>query len=147
MTSSLSPSTAQQPIDAATPPTDATTMLDRSVPAERVVDAPAATVASLNRVPALAPAIAPPTAPKIAKYVAPNYPNAAFSRGLEGWVQVRLQITPQGDVTDVKVEDGEKRQLFARAALAAVKQWKYEPLPDATSATPLSVRLEFRLDR
>jgi TonB family protein len=74
------------------------------------------------------------------------YPHEAYARGLEGWVQVGLMVTPGGAVSNVHIEDGDKRQLFSRAALAAVKQWKYEPRPQATSEIPVSVRLDFKLD-
>jgi periplasmic protein TonB len=80
------------------------------------------------------------------KYVAPIYPTEAQARDLEGWVQVSLQVTPSGDVVKARVEDGQKRQLFARAALSAVRQWKYEPRPDASGETPVIVRLDFKLE-
>jgi TonB family protein len=75
------------------------------------------------------------------------YPNEAYARGIEGWVQVSLQVAPNGSIAEVRVEDGVKRQLFSRAALAAVKQWQYEPNPHATTQTPVTVRLDFQLDR
>jgi protein TonB len=75
------------------------------------------------------------------------YPSEAYSRGIEGWVQVSLSVLPNGNVANARIEDGDKRQLFSRAALAAVKQWKYTPHPDASGETPVSVRLDFKLNR
>jgi protein TonB len=93
------------------------------------------------------PAPTSSSAPTILKYVPPVYPHEAYARGIEGWVQVSLQVTPGGSVVNARIEDGEKRQLFSRAALAAVKQWKYEARPQATGETPVTVRLDFQLER
>lgn len=84
--------------------------------------------------------------PTILKYVPPVYPSEAYARNLEGWVQVTLAVAPNGNVVNARIDDGDKRQLFSRAALAAVKQWKYAPLPQATGETPVTVRLDFKLD-
>jgi protein TonB len=87
----------------------------------------------------------PSSAPALLKYVAPIYPSEARARDIEGWVQVGLEVTPAGDVVNAHVEDGQKRQFFSRAALIAVRQWKYAPRSAASSATPTSVRLDFQL--
>jgi len=86
-------------------------------------------------------------APKIQRYVPPVYPSEAFTRGIEGWIQVSLDVTPSGNVVNARIDDGEKRQLFSRAALAAVKQWRYEARPQASLETPVTVRLDFKLQR
>ena len=75
----------------------------------------------------------------------PVYPSEAYERNLEGWVQVSLDVAPNGNVSNARIQDGDKRQLFSRAALSAVKQWKYEPRPQATGETPVTVRLDFKL--
>jgi len=74
------------------------------------------------------------------------YPSEAYARNLEGWVQVTLAVAPSGNVVNARIDDGDKRQLFSRAALTAVKQWKYEPRPQATDETTVTVRLDFKLD-
>jgi TonB family protein len=86
---------------------------------------------------------APPT---LLKYVPPAYPADAVARRMEGWVEVSMEITPNGDVLDPRIERGEKRQLFGRAALAAVRQWKYEPNATRAAGSRSSVRLRFKLD-
>jgi periplasmic protein TonB len=93
------------------------------------------------------PAPSTPGAPTLMKYVEPAYPREAHLRSMEGWVLARLQVNPAGDVVNARIEDGERRQLFARAALAAVRQWKYEPRPQAAGEASVVVRLEFKLDR
>jgi protein TonB len=85
------------------------------------------------------------SAPTLLKYVAPIYPTEARSREIEGWIQVSVKVTPAGDVASARIEDGQKRQLFSRAALVAVKQWKYVPQPDVSGERQVSVRLDFQL--
>ena len=83
------------------------------------------------------------------KLVEPHYPQAAQVRGLEGWVDLALTIAPSGDVIDARVEEREGSRSFERAALLAVRQWKYEPYaPSESNAPPqeILVRVGFRLE-
>jgi TonB family protein len=97
--------------------------------------------------PTAAPAAgAPPTQRALVKYVAPEYPREALLRGIEGWIDMSLSVTPGGDVVEPRVSDGKGRQLFDRAALAAVRQWKYEPRPGQEAAQTMQVRVSFQLE-
>ncbi|GFE78893.1 hypothetical protein GCM10011487_08930 [Steroidobacter agaridevorans] len=98
---------------------------------------------------AAAPAATPPVAPaavapKLIKVVQPEYPQEASMRGIEGWVDVSLQVTASGDVIAPRVEDSSRGRLFNKAALAAVEQWKYEPRSDGATSDRLRVRLKFQ---
>jgi TonB family protein len=89
-------------------------------------------------------AAAPP--PKRVKYVSPTYPQDALSKGVEGWVDVSFGVTASGQVVDVRVDDAKPRNQFDRAALVAVRQWKYEPTADGTDlAQRLKTRVQFQL--
>jgi protein TonB len=99
---------------------------------------------------ALVPAAAAPAAPtpRLARMVRPEYPSEALRTGAEGWVNVSVAITPAGNVVDPRVEQSSNGTLFDRAALAAVRKWRYEPF---ASADPLAsqrvlVRVEFRME-
>lgn len=92
----------------------------------------------------VATAPAPDIEPKLIKMVHPQYPQEALMRGIEGWVDVSLQITASGDVIDPRVEESSRGRLFNRAALAAVEQWKYEPRGDGATGERLLVRLRFQ---
>jgi TonB family protein len=162
-------STSSLPSNAATSADRAASTVPTTTPAAArtapvVVDIPSATLAANTSAPtarpdgsaradgppAIEPTRAPPVdsaAPKIQKYVPPVYPSEAFTRGIEGWIQVSLDVTPSGNVVNARIDDGEKRQLFSRAALAAVKQWQYEARPQASGETPVTVRLDFKLQR
>lgn len=86
-------------------------------------------------------------APKRTKYVAPEYPKEALSKGLEGWVDVSFSVTFSGDVADVRIEDARPRRQFDRAATSAVREWKFEPRADgAEYSQRLRTRVEFKLE-
>ncbi len=75
----------------------------------------------------------------------PAYPNAAWSEGVKGDVLVRAVIDEQGAVRDVKVLKGLPYGM-TEAAVAAIRQWKFEPatrkgMPVAVYRN-LSVRFE-----
>ncbi len=94
---------------------------------------------------AQAPAVAA-SPPKQLKYVAPQYPQDAISRGVEGWVDLSFGVTASGGVVDVRVDDAKPRNQFDRAALAAVRQWKYEPSADGLDREQrLKTRVQFKL--
>lgn len=97
-----------------------------------------------------APAVAAPTPaaePKLIKMVQPQYPQEALMRGIEGWVDVSLQVSAAGDVVAPRVEESSRGRMFNRAALAAVEQWKYEPRSDRSTSERIQVRLKFQQSR
>jgi protein TonB len=59
------------------------------------------------------------------KKVAPLYPPRAMKARMQGPVQLLATISKDGDITKVKLLNGEP--LLAQAAIDAVKQWKYKP--------------------
>ena len=79
--------------------------------------------------------------------VQPEYPYEAQRMGAEGWVNVSLSITPAGNVIDPRVEQSSNGTLFNRAALTAVRKWRYEPFAsaDPLASQRLMVRVEFRM--
>ncbi|MBL8268289.1 energy transducer TonB [Steroidobacter sp.] len=85
-----------------------------------------------------------PFEPKLVKMVQPEYPQEAVIRGIEGWVDVSLQISPNGDVIDPRIEATSRGRMFNRSALAAVEQWKYEPRGAGANSERVVVRVQFR---
>ncbi len=59
--------------------------------------------------------------------VPPQYPARAMARGLEGRVLIEFTISRVGIVEDARVVAFEPTSVFNKAALEAVKQWRYEP--------------------
>jgi protein TonB len=61
----------------------------------------------------------------VLKKVQPRYPAQALQMHTEGSVQLQATIGKDGSISNLKVLNGEA--ILARAALEAVKQWKYKP--------------------
>jgi TonB family protein len=85
--------------------------------------------------------------PKLIKIIHPDYPGEARLRGIEGWVDLSFVVSPAGDVLEPRVENSNMKHLFARPALNAVRQWKYEP-GAAAGPNPQRtlVRVQFKLN-
>ncbi len=64
--------------------------------------------------------------PKLVKYVQPVYPEEARQAGVSGTVVLNVRTDKEGNVSRVMVLHGPDDKLN-EAAVAAVKQWKYEP--------------------
>lgn len=106
------------------------------------IDAAEAKLAAA-RLPMAAPVAAVPN-PRLIRIVRPDYPREARISGAEGWVNVSMSVTPAGGVLDPRVEESSNGKLFDRAALAAVRKWKYEPFA-AADPQRLTVRVEFKM--
>jgi protein TonB len=61
----------------------------------------------------------------LVKEVQPIYPRAALQMHIEGAVQMMATVSKNGDIAEVKVLSGDRE--LARAAVDAVKKWKYKP--------------------
>jgi protein TonB len=98
---------------------------------------------------------APPTPVRLSAYemprkvhdVAPRYPELAQRAGLEGVVVIEAVISVDGTVRDARVL--RSVTLLDRAALDAVKQWRYAPTRLNGIAVPVivTVTVQFRLQR
>ncbi|WP_226911345.1 energy transducer TonB [Gallaecimonas mangrovi] len=80
----------------------------------------------------------------------PRYPPAAARDGKEGWVKLRFSINTAGLVDDIHVVDAYPRHLFDRAAIEALRKWRYKPQIKAGKPAPLTnqeVVLDFKLNQ
>ena len=81
--------------------------------------------------------------------IPPRYPERALSRGVEGWVLVQFNVTPEGEVVNAEIIDGEPKGMFDRSAIRAVENWKYQPkIVDGKPAPRFGVQtvFTFKLD-
>jgi protein TonB len=81
--------------------------------------------------------------------IQPDYPIQARQRRIEGWVDVEFTVGPDGSVRDPVVLGADPKQVFDRAALQAVRGWKYNPrIADGkpVERPGLRVRIRFTLD-
>lgn len=81
--------------------------------------------------------------------VDPEYPPRARARGIEGYVDLEFTISAVGTVQDPRVIGSNPAIVFDRAALQAVRKWKYNPKIEG--GTPVAqggvqVRLRFELN-
>jgi TonB family protein len=81
------------------------------------------------------------------KKVQPIYPSNALHMHVEGAVQLSATIGKSGNITAVKIISGEP--MLAKAALDAVKQWKYRPyfLNNEPVEIQTQVTVNFKLPR
>jgi protein TonB len=65
--------------------------------------------------------------PRVTVRIPPVYPYKAREQGIEGAVQVKLLINPDGSVGQVMILDARPRGYFEEAVLKSVPQWKFTP--------------------
>jgi protein TonB len=82
--------------------------------------------------------------------VDPTYPPRAKQRGIEGFVLLEFSITPVGTVTDARVIHAEPAFVFDRAALRAVRKYRYNPKVEngtAVARKGIKLKLTFTLPK
>ncbi len=72
------------------------------------------------------PLATPSALARVAKKVTPDFPTAAKQLNLNGTQDVEVTVSATGDVESAKVLKG--NAIFSNSSLAAVKQWKFNPL-------------------
>ncbi len=81
--------------------------------------------------------------------IQPDYPIQARQKGIEGWVDVQFTVGADGSVRNPVVVDAEPKRIFDRAAIQAVKGWKYNPkIEDGrpVERRGIRVRIRFQLE-
>ncbi len=93
------------------------------------------------------PAVLPEAQMRRTFFVAPTYPLRARERATQGWVNLEYTVTKDGTTRDPSVKAAEPAGVFDRAAMDAVKRWRYEPrvVNGAVVEQRVEARLLFRL--
>lgn len=99
--------------------------LEPSAPAEIRPTPPRAAVKPRPAPQPAASAVA--TGPEPTRTFAPRYPARALRNGETGTVMVRAEIGPDGVPTSVSVERGSGSRDLDRAAVDAVRRWRFRP--------------------
>jgi protein TonB len=83
----------------------------------------------------------------LVKAIQPAYPASARQMRIEGAVELSATVSKNGDISTVKVLSGDPQ--LARAAVEAVKQWKYKPylLNGEPVEIQTQVTVKFKLPR
>ena len=78
---------------------------------------------------------------------APQYPNFAQERGVEGAATIEFTLTPDAEIRDVRVAKVTGSPLFGQAAVHAIQRWRFTPVTvDRQPVTQhMSVEFVFRL--
>jgi periplasmic protein TonB len=82
---------------------------------------------------------------KLIRRVNPDYPSVAKRDGIEGSVDLDVTVSSHGVVEDVSVIRATPPDMFEKAALAAVRKWKYDPryVDGLPAEVHVKVHLEF----
>jgi protein TonB len=78
----------------------------------------------------------------------PDYPYLSRSRGEQGRVVLRVEVTATGDVASIEIADSSGHRRLDEAARDAVAQWRFEParVGDDPIATTVNVPITFRIE-
>lgn len=57
----------------------------------------------------------------------PEYPQEARSRGITGFVTLKIKVSENGAIEVVNVEDSQPKGYFDQVALKAIHAWKFTP--------------------
>ena len=68
-----------------------------------------------------------------------------MTRGATGWVEIQFSVNKKGRTEAIQVVDSEPAEMFDRAALDAVRKWRFRPyiVEGKTTPTQTGVRLKF----
>ena len=80
---------------------------------------------------------------ELTHYVAPQFPLAARTRAVSGWVDVQFIVRTDGSVEDIAVVGAEPAGLFEESATEAVHKWRYRPI--LRDGQPINQRARVRV--
>ncbi len=83
-----------------------------------------------------APAASQPAAASAIRAIStpsPQYPTEALREGRQGEVVVEFTVNPDGSVSDPRVVRANPPRVFDRAAISAVRRWRFQPVASATT--------------
>jgi protein TonB len=84
---------------------------------------------------------------KRVRYTEPEYPERALNQKISGAVTIEFTVSTSGEPMDVRVVAAEPAGTFDRAAMAAVKRWRYAPLviDNVPQEVPARTTIRFNL--
>ena len=81
---------------------------------------------------------------KLIHQVMPEYPQEAMKKLIKGKVRTRIVIDCSGKVIEVKVLSG--KSMLSQAAVAALREWRYQPTMQNQEAVQVQTDVEFKFD-
>ena len=95
-------------------------------------------------------AILPSSFPVARMMVAPDYPARAANKGIEGFVDVRFDVTKTGATNNIEVIAAQPENVFDKSAVNAIKRWKFTPYErdgEVVEFYGMSRRVVFNLEK
>ena len=91
------------------------------------------------------------TPARLLRQTQPRYPTRALERNQEGWVDLRYKIDLEGRPFDIVVNDSQPAKVFDRAAIRAIRNWRFLPATNTKTGQPIvaesqSTRITFQID-
>lgn len=80
------------------------------------------------------------TPPRPLHAPAPQYPSAALRAGIEGEVVIRIEVGADGVPGSLEIVRGSRNRDLDRAALRAVRQWRFQPAMRGGTPVPATVQ-------
>jgi protein TonB len=77
-------------------------------------------------------------------YLAPQFPESARAKNIEGWVDLQFVVGSDGSVGDVAVVGAQPVGIFEPAAMEAVRHWRYQPVMRDGQAVSQRTHLRLR---
>lgn len=79
---------------------------------------------------------------QVLRKVNPRYPRRAMLKKQSGFVQLSFLISKNGEVSNVIINDSNPKNTFEKAAISAIKKWKFKQSNEEKNAT---ITFNFRL--
>jgi len=91
------------------------------------------------------PQLTPLSKLKFRRFVQPDAPPRSVTRGAAGWVEIEFSVNKKGRTENMRIVNSEPAEMFDRAALDAVRRWRFRPyiVDGKTTPTQTGVRLKF----
>lgn len=83
---------------------------------------------------------------KRTRYLQPQYPQRALDRGISGTVEIEYLVDTDGVPRNLQVVSADPPEVFDRAALAAIRRWRYEPVIDDGVPVEVPTRAVIRFE-
>ncbi|MBB6520495.1 energy transducer TonB [Pseudoteredinibacter isoporae] len=81
---------------------------------------------------------------------APRYPGRAITRGIEGFVDIRFDVTKIGNTENIRIIQSQPEGIFDKAATQAVAKYKYQPAMqggEPVATKNVTERIRFNLEK
>lgn len=85
----------------------------------------------------------------LTRMISPKFPLRAARQDLQGWVTIQFTVEANGSVDNVHVIRADPPQEFDRAAIIAVRQWRFKPavINGRPTATEHERKIRFTLSK